>query len=97
MSGQPDIIERLHQAHGYLARAEVDQLRLYVALLALQRLSLDAAASTSLAAVLERLTGNIERTTGNRFRLARDAERCGVDVQFFNVEHFDTYSRAHKA
>jgi hypothetical protein len=73
MSAQADLIERVHQAHGYLAKAEGDLLRLYAALLKLQRFPLEAAE--------------------NRFQLARDAQQCGVDVQFLCVEHFATRPR----
>ncbi|WP_152563190.1 hypothetical protein [Caballeronia zhejiangensis] len=88
MSKHTDLVDRLHQAHGYLARAEGDLLRVYVSLLALQRFPLHASAAGCVEAILKHLVFDMERTTGNRLQLARDAGECGVDVGFFDVEHF---------
>ncbi|SAK92173.1 hypothetical protein AWB80_06650 [Caballeronia pedi] len=97
MNAQPEIVERVHQAHGYLVRAEADLITLHASLLVLQRFVRDTPGSSYLDAMLKRVHGDIERTVGNRVQLSLDAGRAGIDVGFFNVDHFHGSAPAGRA
>ncbi|WP_250518587.1 hypothetical protein [Caballeronia sp. ATUFL_M1_KS5A] len=86
------IIERLHQSHGYLARAEADLLHLRSSLrmLATQK----RAAQADIDAAVEQATTAVSRTVENRVQLALDASRNGINVTFFCVDHFENPASA---